>query len=311
MTVTTDLLTRYLFDDLTPPERAALEAHLAAHPTDAARLAQLHSLRATLEADAEYAPVPPANLVTDTVARTAEYLVANGAHRPEPERSASPKRSPRGTTLRRWVADPMFFGWRRADVAVAFTIGLLAVGLGLGAVSKLRQDSQLRLCQNNLRTVHSALMGYSDTHGGRFPQVGTPSVPVAAAFALELSRAGQLGSDHTIECPAVEPRPGEPAKLPPGYAYTLGYRAPTGQLIGFARPDDSSNTTVWTPLAADPPSAPHAHGQNVLYAGGTVRYTLSPAAGEDGDHIYRNDAGLVRAGLHRYDAALGTGTDIP
>ena len=67
-------------------------------------------------------------------------------------------------------------------------------------------------------------------------------------------------------------------------------------------------------MAADPPAgpaSPHRTGQNVLYAGGRVRFATVPTAGLDGDDIYRNDAGWVRAGLRPADAVLGGPIDCP
>jgi hypothetical protein len=73
------------------------------------------------------------------------------------------------------------------------------------------------------------------------------------------------------------------------------------------------------PIAADlparltptGPTPAHARGQNVLYVGGAVRFAPTPAAGVNGDHIYRNQAGLPRAGLHRDDTCLGGPPDTP
>ena len=63
------------------------------------------------------------------------------------------------------------------------------------------------------------------------------------------------------------------------------------------------------PISADLPptqtaAGPHGRGQNVLYAGGSVRYTTATAV--NGDDIYVNDAGLHRAGFHVRDASLGS-----
>jgi hypothetical protein len=50
---------------------------------------------------------------------------------------------------------------------------------------------------------------------------------------------------------------------------------------------------------------------NVLYAGGAVRFSTTVAAGVNGDDIYRNAAGLARAGLHFEDSSLGRPDDVP
>jgi hypothetical protein len=308
-----DLLIGYALNALSPADRAAVEAHLAAHPEDAAKVDRVRALLAPLAADRDDPPLP-AGLVVATVARTAEYLVAHRLvpfAQPEP-----PAETARPSTTRqvRPIDEPVYPAWRRFDVAVAAAIAFVAVGLGLAGIGKLRADANQIACQEKLREVHVALDGYSETHGGRYPQVGTPAVPNAGAFATELVRAGHLSSTTPV-CPAVvatEPRP----LAQVGFAYTLGYVDPVGQYRGPCRGDGD-----WTPILADvpgiqlagaaEPTLPHARGQNVLFIGGTVRFAKTPSVGVNGDHIYCNDAGLVRAGLHPLDTSLGRWSDVP
>ena len=192
--------------------------------------------------------------------------------------------------------DPVYAAWVRADVAVAVGLGLVTVLFGAAGVAKLRADSRTVACQGRLRELHTALAGYGETHAGRLP------TPGGAGFADELARAGQLPVGLPVDCPA------DPAGTPTAYRYTLGYVGGDGVLVGPRRDDPDGS-----PLVADPPAghSPHRGGQNVLFAGGRVRFATTPTAGLNGDHIYRNDAGLVRAGLHPADAALGGPTDCP
>lgn len=225
-------------------------------------------------------PEPPPGLAAATVARVMAAL-------PTPAR-------PR---LRGELVFPVWL--RRADTAVAAGIGFLVVGLVVAGVGKLRAERDALACQDRLRMVGLALDGYGDTHDGRYPQVGTPSVPVAGAFTAELARAGQLPLDGPITCPATD----GPAV---GFAYTLGYRTPVGGLLGVRRADADD----WTPVAADlPGAAPHARGWSLLSVNGCVRFVSLPVL--NGDDIFRNDAGLVRAGLHRADTSLGGPADYP
>jgi prepilin-type processing-associated H-X9-DG protein len=148
-----------------------------------------------------------------------------------------------------------------------------------------------------------------------------------------LVEAGQYPADLMIVCPATSDpdpaaagfRPG-PSFAPPelavvarvGYAYPLGYRGPTGELIGPRRGEPAGDRA---PLAADLPAqlvapsdgpvSPHGTGQNVLFADGRVQFFTRATVGPGGDDIYRNDAGRVRAGLHPLDASLGRATDEP
>ncbi len=303
-----DLLIGYALNGLTPAERAAVEAHLAAHPEDAAKVERVRALVAPLAADRGEVPLPP-DLVAATVARTAEYLVANHLF-PKPTEPARPSLHHR-TQLH---DEPVYSAWRRIDIAVVAALAFLGFGLGLATVGKLRADAQQIACQERLRAVHVALDGYAETHDNRFPQVGSAEVPTAGAFAAELVRSGHL-SPATPVCPAYNP-PTNRQAVQVGFAYTLGYHDAAGRLQGPRRGDGD-----WTPILADlpavqqagasEPTPPHARGQNVLYIGGAVRFATTPHVGVNCDDIYRNDAGLVRAGLHSLDTSLGRWSDVP
>jgi anti-sigma factor RsiW len=316
-----DRLIGYALGLLEPADRDAVAAHLAAHPGDAAKVERVRRALRPLEADRDGYDPPP-GLVAATLARTAEYLAARGLAVPTPPVEVA---EPRPT--RRPPADEPVFSsgaWRRADLIVAAGIGFIAFGLLMAGIGKLRQESSVRACQDQLRQLHVALAGYSDTHNGRFPQVGTARVPVAGAFAAELARAGQYPADQVPLCPAApapEPRViTTPAGTPlpaVGYSYALGYVGPGGSVVGLRRGEGADGVSEWEPIAADlPPVVPasataHPRGQNVLFVGGAVRFTTTPAVGINGDYIYSNDAGLVRAGLYREDASLGRPSDRP
>ncbi len=221
---------------------------------------------------------PPPGLVEATLTRVAAARRPVWAARPAPDR------------------DPVFAAWLRADVIVAAGLGFVAVLVGASAVAKVRADSRTVACQERLRELHTACVGYGETHAGRLP------APTTSSFTAELARAGQLPAGRPADCPA------DPAGVPSPYHYTLGYVAADGVLVGPRRDDPDGS-----PLAADRPagSSPHRGGQNVLYAGGRVRFATTPTAGLYGDHIYQNDAGRVRAGLRPADAVLGGPTDCP
>jgi hypothetical protein len=48
-----------------------------------------------------------------------------------------------------------------------------------------------------------------------------------------------------------------------------------------------------------------------LFAGGNVRFATTATVGVNGDDIYRNQRGVVAAGVHRADAVLGVAGDRP
>jgi hypothetical protein len=314
--MTDDDLIGYLFDTLDPDDRVVLGKRLACDPARLARLTALREAMAPLEAD-RADPDPPPRLAARTVARMAAYLVEHEPRPPVnppavPARPVPPPERPefRGVG-----------GRFRADLIVAAGLAFFAVGLGLSAVGKLRQRSDEVACPNNLRTLHVGLATYADTHDGRFPQVGVAAYPTAGSFAAALAAAGQCPPGFTPACP-VDRSPAEfgCAGAQSAYTYTLGHRGLGGELVGLRR-DGPDGENDLLPIAADNPAAdaapasgplsPHPRGQNVLYVGGQVRFTTTPHAGINGDHIYQNLNGQVAAGLDRVDTALGRAADRP
>lgn len=342
--MTDEELIGYLFDALTPDDRAVVEACVRADPETAARLGQLRLALAPLAAARLPEPVPRPGLAVRTIARLAEYLVEHGqqhAKRPsadnlaaavqtaisEPTAADRPVASPaRPLPAPRDEPEPRIVGGRfRADVLVACGIALFAGGLLFSAIGKVRARNELFACQNNLRTLHTGLTGYADTHGGRYPQVGVPPHTTAETFATALASAGQVPLGFRPGCPA------EPvAATPVSYTYNLGYRTPDGSLLGLRRPSSFGDEHELVPVSADYPAAafvptagpvsPHGHTMNVLYLGGNVRLTTTPLIGpirlsDNGnpnrDDIYRNLFGVVAAGADRTDVVLGRPGDVP
>src|SRR5207248_1922854 len=72
-------------------------------------------------------------------------------------------------------------GRLRPDLFVAGGIALFAAGLVFSAVGKLRAQHEVTACQNALRTLHTGLAGYADTHEGRYPQGGVAAAAAPAA----------------------------------------------------------------------------------------------------------------------------------
>jgi hypothetical protein len=297
---------------------ARLEMDIRSDPALARRLAVAARALAPLEADRE-PPAPAADLVSRTVGQVARRVVESGeipGEEPvdlsvhESLASLSPQRLRELIeVMDRAAATPT--SHRRVNVIIASSILLLAVGLVLATVPYVRHRQNIAACQNNLRDLHFALMNYGDTHGGQFPQVKeTPPHNTAASFSTMLRDAGMLPGTASLACPAVVA--GES-----GYAYSLGYREFGGQLKGLRREDDLPTNDLLPILADRPPPSrlgvnpDHATGQNVLYVGGHVSYCTSTKVGVNGDDIYRNQFGVVGAGLNRWDTVLGIGSDVP
>lgn len=312
----------YVLDLLADDERAGVAAHLAAHPAAAARVARLRAALAPLEADREPDPAPP-DLAIRTIGRLAAHLVEQAA-RPTAVESRPARHDAdtapdlRPLPLGRRVAPPTdpevraVGGRFRAELLVAAGIGLVAFGLVLSGVNRARHQYQVTACQNNMMVLYRGLSGYSEVHDQKFPQVGVEGRPTAGTFVAALADAGQLPPGFAPTCP------GDPAV---GYAYTLGYRAPTGELVGLRRADGPGADSDLVPVSADYPSrescpgtgpaSPHRQTMNVLFVGGNVRPTSTALIGPNGDDIYRNRHGRVSAGVDRTDAVLGRSGDRP
>ncbi|MBX9582646.1 MAG: hypothetical protein K2X87_20250, partial [Gemmataceae bacterium] len=277
-------------------------------------------------------PAPPPGLAVRTIARLAAVLVE---HRPEPppspasdtlDRLLSEIAGPAAPLPRPAPADRpevrAVGGRFRLDWAVACGLGMVAAGLGLSFVGKLRHEAALVACRDNLRTLFQGVAGYADDHAGRLPEVGGDPYPTAGSFVAALKDAGHLPDDYRPGCPA-DPDLGPPAgglvrPAAVGYTFPLGHQGPGGQVVGLRRTWGGENDLL--PVSADlpagsaglgGPTSPHGPGQNVLYLGGHARYATTPAVGLDGDDIYRNRAGRVAAGVDRTDTVLGRGDDRP
>jgi len=285
-----DLLVGYALNALSDAEMATVTAYIRTHPADAEKVRRVRKIFAVLEADDE-PELPPPGLALAAVIRTAEHIVQHGV----PEAETLP-------TVPRTVPDTRFWSARYVEIAIVASIAFLFFGFVATAVSKVRFESQVAACKNNLQTLYASLSRYSEVRDGHFPKAGTPELPRAGGFVAALAEAGQLSSAKLAVCPTDTD-----ATSPVSYAYTLGYRNPTGQLMGLKK---CSNAEDLTPVSADVATA-HGRGQNILFAGGFVQFSTKTTVGPNNDDIYCNDDHRNRAGLHRFDASLGRGDDMP
>lgn len=305
----------YLLNLDEPEERSRMAERLHNDPEAAARMQVLRKLTETLEADKD-APPPPPGLVARTIGRVAEYVCLQQPGKlpgsdpmldammarmtPEKWKSVIEVLDRAGTPMRS----------RRADWIVAGSIMCIAFALLLAGIPYLRFRSNVQACQNQLRQIYQAVETYADNHNGRYPQVGSPPHETAGTFLVMLHESGALAPSSGYFCPAA------PLQYPSGYAYTLGYYDPAGQLAGLGRNAGSGENSL--AILADRPSPErtgpgpdHRYGQNVLYMGGNVRFCTSTQAGPDGDDIYHNWNGLVGAGANIRDVVLGYASDRP
>jgi len=322
-----DNLVGYLLDALDGESRRAVEAYLHTHPQARVRLDRLRRLLAPLEAD-RAAPVPPSQLVQQTLARVTE---TRGRALPLAPRTGSGSTGGRG-------------GWRRVDILVAAALLLVSLGLAATWLVKTWQRSAIADCQENLHNFHTALVDYTEQRDDRaFPRVAeTGSHSFAGVFVPVLTDAGLLGEDVSVTCPAKGRRAPSQERdqvrrleewyvsnrdryeqavrdMVGGYAYSLGYRE--GGRLWVLRCNAGEDLQ---PILADSPPFPGTSeatpgnslnhggtGQNVLFVGGAVRYVTNRTAGLDDDDIYVNVNHHIRAGMHQRDTVLGASDARP
>lgn len=307
-----------------PASERVVEQYLAADPAAGRRLAVLRSALAPLAADRGDYDLP-ADLWGRTLSRVAQHIVLTEgpATRPEDGRTdelirraaavtAPVRLTPAPITPAPAVSESGLPPARRWNVIATVGLSLSLLALILPGVLHVRQRAHQLACQNSMRDFYQAAVGYSENHEGNFPRV--PDGQPAATAAEALKRAGYLPPDMRFTCPSAPPDATAPVALAT-YAYTLGFRDETGQLRGL---DRGPGFDV-IPILADAPARQgstavpinHRHGQNVLFAGGNVRFCTTPTVGVDADDIFRNKWGEVGAGVSRTDTVLGRPEERP
>ncbi|HVK12112.1 MAG TPA: hypothetical protein VM597_25395, partial [Gemmataceae bacterium] len=202
-------------------------------------------------------------------------------------------------------------GLPRRNVFAFLALSVAVVALVLPAVAHVRARNQQLVCKDGMRQFHQAAVGYSDDHGGRFPQVGDGEK--AATVVDTLKTTGYLPASMTFVCPSAPAQEGPVAMA--HFAYTLGYREPDGTLRGLERKPHTEQLPIYAdaPLRSASGVIPvnHRHGQNVLFAGGNVEFRTTFASPNGDDNIFYNQRGRVGAGVSEIDCALGRNDERP
>jgi len=297
-----------------PATQRRVEERLARDPAAPHELSVLRAALAPLAADREEIE-PPDELWIRTLGRVAEHIVTVEGLA---EKAAG---DPVGDMIRRAAAKPALrpapresnagpTAPRRRNVFAIIALSVAVLALVFPAVVHLRARGQQMACQDSMHQFYQATIDYSTDHDGRFPQVGEGER--VASVVDTLKSGGYLSDDVKIACPGAPSQDG-PVVIA-NYAYTLGFRE-DGTLHGLARRPH----TDLLPIFADAPirnavgivPVNHRHGQNVLFAGGNVRFCTSPKVGVDGDDIFYNDDGQVAAGKKLLDTVLGRYDERP
>jgi hypothetical protein len=314
----------YLLKSLDVDSQREVESYLRSHPAERTHLERLRAALAPLASDPD--EEPPPGLRVRTLARIAEYHCHKLPAAPPPEAAQILEAPIRGS-------------WRWADFLVAASILLCLLTLVPLLTARVWRQYQQYACANNLHKFHTALVRYSDNHGGAFPKVDLQGArSVAGIFVPILHDEGVLDKDVSLSCSSITSRPpsnrsvqeledlywerkDEFRELSRGlsgcYAYTLGYWD-GGVLRGLHR--DAGDRV---PVMADCPPVGSAlfgadnspnhggKGQNVLFSDGSVTFCTTRSVGLGGDDIYLNQNNRQAAGLNPRDSVLGPSASSP
>lgn len=337
----TEELLAYLLDDLPPERRAEVERNVAIDP---AWRRELERLRACLDAGGDreqcgcQEEAPPEDLLTRTC-----FLVEHVSHCQEqsstrlgasrPKRAAGvvhavPAMSAAGASVAQTRP------WSPWDAALAAGV-LLALGaLMTPALYETRATARRQTCDNNLKTLGTALFEYQLNHKKQLPPV-LPNQN-AAIFAVALRDGAGVTEEQLrqiLVCPESQLAAAIAAgriqfrmppqeelrrasgerlaellqKIPCSYAYRVGFYDVEDQYQQLPYTGDPQ-----MPMLGDAPevtpegirSANHGCGQNVLYECLGVKYRTNCLQPGGRDNFYLNQAGRHAAGLDEEDIVL-------
>jgi prepilin-type processing-associated H-X9-DG protein len=218
--------------------------------------------------------------------------------------------------------------WTTADFVVAAGVCLAMACLFFPALINSRYNMQLASCQDNMRQLGQALHDYSLGAAGYFPTIPPDgNLSFAGVFVPKLNSKGLVpdprvflcaakGSTYVLRIPPLQDIAAAQGvqlvrlhhEMGGDYAYNVGYLL-KGRLHGI-RNDGRSNMAILSDvplqILRNSVVTTHARGQNVLFADGHVSLVGSRVRPHSqGDDLFANDLGHVRAGLHPEDAVLG------
>jgi prepilin-type processing-associated H-X9-DG protein len=316
-------LVAYLLDDLSPEQRATIEAHLARDPAWRRELERLEECLAATGDPATCCDEPPVDLVSRTcgLVERSERLLAPLAA----SQIASPVCLGGGMTA---VDVPASYGrrrWSLADVTVCAGV-LAALGmLVLPALRESRDSTRRVVCQQKLGALGRLLFDYH-ANNQQLPTVepGEPAGIFAVKMADDLGvNRGEFGD--VLRCPDSELAAwGNARQIPTraqyeaasaaereamartmggSVAYALGYFDEQGNYRYVPFTGDGRR-----PMCGDSPrgarTSEHGRGVNVLFQDLNVRYCTERDERPECDEMYFNDRHEIAAGLSEEDNVL-------
>ncbi|MCA9222085.1 MAG: hypothetical protein KDA71_17270 [Planctomycetales bacterium] len=233
--------------------------------------------------------------------------------------------------------------WSWAELAVCAAVFVVSTSLVFPALMQSRFQTQLAACQDNLRILSQSIETYA-THApdGRLPYVPAEGPEAFAGFvAVSLNEAELLPDASTLICPASEfadqvRESANPFRIPTAqdlrrarerqltqlqrmaggsFGYTVGYvKNGVHQAV---RHDGRSYFPVVSdaPTLNTPDGRPLNHWGRVhqlLYLDGHIQRVADCTAADcANDHPFRNNRGVVEAGLGENDAVIAPSISPP
>ncbi len=216
--------------------------------------------------------------------------------------------------------------WSLSDMLVGIAAAAVLAAVLLPAVSYTRFNSRVVDCQNNLRSLGTAMLSYSNNNkNGEFPRIPDEGNGAVSGIYAVLLKEARLIDDDSVLCKGrnfnnvafsiptrkqVEQAVGchlEHLRRTMGghYGYTLGYH----ENDSYRCPTNQGKT--YFVILSDMPSQRlegrqsnnhGGRGQNCVFGDGHVEFVRGPAYGDD--PIFVNDVGIVAPGTHSNDSVI-------
>lgn len=305
----------YLFDALEGDDEARIEKRMDQDPEFRKRVEELRRLTLPLAEDDCIEPPP------GLADRTLRFIQAANTPAPSP------------LAAREWAPEPRT-AMRPLDFAISACLLGIAALLVFPAIASIRGDHARIRCTNQLRELGISLAMYANQESGLLPFVDAEGpMSYAGAFTVQLKARDLIPNEQLLVCPSANSSlvkvpslteyieematPEKAAKerryMSGSYGYALGFRQ-NGMHKGLTI---SLNTQ---PVLSDrPPRAEEIRftnspnhqdrGQNVLYAGGNVRWLPCRVFGRD--DLFRNNACQIGAGVGPHDTVIGVSEASP
>ncbi len=225
-----------------------------------------------------------------------------------------------------------------ADWIVAVGVVAATALLFMPVIATSREVARVIACQDKLREVGVALIGFSEMNEQRrFPAVPSEgNLAFAGVYGPILLESGHLTDPHRLICPdsLTAQQPGswrvptqaeltsasgaQLAKMRRDAGGDFGYNL--GVVVNSRHVAPQNHGRTHFALMSDAPNSNQpslnslnhgGRGQNVLYEDGRVDYIVDFPGAKCIDHPFRNRNGQVEAGIDNDDAVIGDSRTAP